>query len=132
MHGTTHHSDPFVTAFQDFQDHFQASDTGIALVGGSIFGCLLLMGPAVALVVTKIGYKWTGWLGALISIGSMVVCYFTDNFTVFQTCYGFLMGLGFSFLYLPSTTCGTFYFKERRALVTRYITLQIIIDATLG
>ena len=87
------------------------------------------MGPAVTLVVAKIGYKWTGWLGALISIGSMGVCYFTDNFRVFQTCYGFLMGLGFSFLYLPSTTCGTFYFKERQALATRYTTLQILMNA---
>ena len=59
MHSTHHVQE---TVFQDFQDHFNASDTGIALVGGSIFGCLLLMGPAVALVVTKIGLVTNSFL----------------------------------------------------------------------
>ena len=87
-------------------------------MGAASDGTEQFMGPLVALIVNKIGFKPAAIVGSAIATSAMAVCSVTDNFIVLQICYGFMMGVGASFLYLPSTTVCAFYFKDRQALAT--------------
>ena len=88
----------------------------MAVVGAATDGMLQLVCPVVAIVVNKIGLQWTAAIGSGIVIASMTVCSFYNEFEVFIVCYGFMMGIGFSFVKLPSLTSCAFFFKARKSL----------------
>ena len=89
-----------------------------SFVGASLGASTLLLSPVVGSIVTKIGYKWTGWVGTLLPIIAMAACYLMDNFLTFQIGYGFIMGAGLCFLYLPAKTCMAFFFQKKCSLAT--------------
>ena len=60
-----------------------------SFVGASLGASTLLLSPVAGIIVTKIGYKWTGWVGTLLPIIAMTACYLMDNFLTFQ------IGLGY-------------------------------------
>ena len=74
-------------------------------MGGSIYGCTFFMGPIAAAVTNRIGMRYTAWLGAVISILSLVFCYFVNNnYWLFTIFYGFVTGVGFGFMNLIAYT----------------------------
>ena len=89
-----------------------------SFVGASLGACTMLLSPVVGIVVTKIGYKWTGWVGTMLPIAAMAACYLVDNFLTFQIGYGFVMGVGMCFLFLPAKTCIAFFFQKKCSLAT--------------
>ena len=108
----------FGVIMQDVQDHYNATFSQVAFVGSVLGAAKHLPSPLVGIVVDKIGYKCTGWIGSTMVIISMKICYSVANFTVFCICYGLVMGLGFSFLFQPAKTCVAFFFKDKCALAT--------------
>ena len=99
---------------QHMQSHYGVTLSEASLEGSLVPGAMLCFGPLVALSVNKLGYKFTGLIGALLVVLGMGVCLgCDDSFPVFLVCYGIVMGLGTGFMYLPSTTCSAFYFKKR-------------------
>ena len=78
----------------------------------------MLPSPLAGIAVTKIGHKLTGWIGALLSILGLLACYQTKNFAAFELCYGFVLGLALSFLYLPAKTSIELFFKQWPSLAT--------------
>ena len=89
-----------------------------SFVGASLGACTLLLSPVAGIAVSKIGHKWTGWIGAMLPIMAMTVCYLVDDFLTFQIGYGFVMGFGLSFLFLPAKTCIALFFQEKCSMVT--------------
>ena len=61
-------------------------------------------------------FRMTALLGVFLSAASMAGCMTTNNFVCFQLLYGFMMGTGMAFLYMPAATCSTFYFIEKQSL----------------
>ena len=96
-------------------DHFDVSLSMVTMVGSAADGIFQLISPLVAMVANKIGLRWTALTGCGLSLASMFVCSLTNNFVVFMVVYGFLMGTGTGFMYLPSITSCAFFFKERRS-----------------
>ena len=90
--------------------------SSMAVVGAATDGMLQLVCPVVAIVANKIGLQWTAAIGSGIVIASMTVCSFYNEFEVFLVCYGFMMGIGFSFVKLPSLTSCAFFFKARKSM----------------
>ena len=88
----------------------------MAVVGAAADGTLQLVCPVVAVIANKIGLQWTAAIGSVIVIASMTVCLFFNEFEIFLVCYGFMMGIGFGFVKLPSMTSCAFYFKARKSL----------------
>ena len=88
----------------------------MAVVGAATDGTLQLLCPVVAVIANKIGLRWTALIGSGIVIASMTVCSFYDKFEIFLVCYGFMMGIGFGFVKLPSLTSCAFFFKARKSL----------------
>ena len=103
---------------KEFQTHYQVSLAEMSFVGAASDGTEQFMGPLVALIVNRIGFKSSAIAGTAIATCAMAICSVTDNFIVLEVCYGFMMGVGASFLYLPSTTVCAFYFRDRQALAT--------------
>ena len=88
----------------------------MAVVGAATEGTLTLVCPVVALIADKIGLQWTAAFGSVIVIASMTICCFYNEFEVLILSYGFMMGIGLSFVKLPSLTSCAFYFKARKSL----------------
>ena len=88
----------------------------MAVVGAATDGTLQLVCPVVAVISNKIGLQWTAAIGSGIVIASMTVCSFYNQFEIFLVCYGFVMGIGFGFVKLPSLTSCAFFFKARKSL----------------
>ena len=100
------------------KDHYNVSLTSIAMVGSAATGLMNLGGPLVAISVNYLGCKITCLLGLAVCLVAMVICYLVDSFLAFKLCYGFLMGIGFSLLHLPSSTSASFFFKEKKSFAT--------------
>ena len=90
--------------------------SSMAVVGAATDGTLQLVCPVVAVISNKIGLQWTAAIGSGIVIASMTVCSFYNQFEIFLVCYGFVMGIGFGFVKLPSLTSCAFFFKARKSL----------------
>ena len=88
----------------------------MAVVGAATDGTLQLLCPVVAIIANKIGLQRTAVIGSGIVIASMTVCSFYNKFEMFLVCYGFMMGIGFCFVKMPSLTSCAFFFKARKSL----------------
>ena len=88
----------------------------MAVVGAATEGTMQLLCPVVAIVANKIGLQRTAMIGSGIVIASMIACSFYNKFEMFLMCYGFMMGIGFCFVKLPSLTSCAFFFKARKSL----------------
>ena len=90
--------------------------SSMAVVGAATDGTFQLVCPIVAVIANMIGLQWTATIGSVIVIASMTVCFYFNDFEVFLVCYGFIMGIGFGFVKLPSLTSCAFFFKARKSL----------------
>ena len=101
---------------QDLQKLFNVSLAQVLFVGSVATGERMTLGPIVALIVDKLGFKLSTSLGAIICASAMAGCLLLQDFTSFKIFYGFVMGVGAALLYVPANTCSSFYFDKQRSL----------------
>ena len=75
----------FGVIMQDVQDHYNATFSQVAFVGSVLGAAKHLPSPLVGIIVDKIGYQLTGWIGSAMVIISMTVCYLVANFTEYSS-----------------------------------------------
>ena len=101
---------------QDLQNFYNVSLAQILFVGSIAVGERLTLGPIVALIVNKYGYKLSTVLGAIVCASAMIGCLLSQDFLSFKILHGFVMGIGAALLYIPANTCTSFYFDKKQAL----------------
>ena len=108
---------------QDLQNDYNVPLDQILLVGSINAGERMLLGPIVALLVNKYGFKWCTLFGSLLCIMALAGCMIVREFWLFQLLYGFVLGVGACFLYVPANNCSTFFFKKREGLAFGIVTV---------
>ena len=85
-------------------------------MGAVAAGEITVLGPIVALIVHNFGFRFCSSLGAIICTSAMAGCLLFQDFATFKILYGFVMGVGAAFMYIPANTVSSFYFRKRQAL----------------
>ena len=85
-------------------------------MGAVAAGEITVLGPIVALIVHNFGFRFCSSLGAIICTSAMAGCLLFQDFATFKILYGFVMGVGAAFMYIPANTVSSFYFSKRQAL----------------
>ena len=82
---------------QDLQKLFNVSLAQVLFVGSVATGERMTLGPIVALIVDKLGFKLSTSLGAIICASAMAGCLLLQDFTSFKIFYGFVTDLQCTF-----------------------------------
>ncbi|XP_064652226.1 monocarboxylate transporter 3-like [Lineus longissimus] len=99
-------------------DEFEASKGETALVGSICGGFNEGCGVLTGLLANRIGHRLTCMIGGVMAAAGFVISSFAQNLTILYFSYGALLGIGTSFLNLPSLVMMSFYFKKYRNLAT--------------
>lgn len=99
-------------------EEFNASTPQTALVSSLLSGFYLLAGPFVSAAANRWGFRPVTIVGAFIAcIGFVLSRFATSVFYLYLT-YGFIGGIGFCLIYMPSVITVGYYFERWRALAT--------------
>ncbi|GFO32965.1 monocarboxylate transporter [Plakobranchus ocellatus] len=101
-----------------FERAFSASKSTVALASSLQVGIYLMIGPVVSALTNRFGCRPVIICGSLIAAFAYMVSSASDNVIVLILTYGFLGGVGFGLMYLPSIVSVSVYFEEKRALAT--------------
>ncbi|KAJ8298560.1 hypothetical protein KUTeg_022620, partial [Tegillarca granosa] len=82
------------------------------------FSTCLFTGPLASFLMSKISYRSVALLGAFLSSAGLLCIPFAPNILFIDIFYGVFTGLGFCFLYIPSSVLSGLYFDRRRSLAT--------------
>ncbi|KAK3611188.1 hypothetical protein CHS0354_009441 [Potamilus streckersoni] len=102
----------------EFLDYFENSAAAISLVGSINVGIILGSGPIAGLLMNYLSHRQVALIGASISSIGLTCMPFTPNVEYMYFFYGFLTGLGFCLLYVPSHVLCGLYFQRHRSLAT--------------
>ncbi|KAL3854969.1 hypothetical protein ACJMK2_014204 [Sinanodonta woodiana] len=104
--------------YVEFLDYFESSAAAISLVGSINVGIFFGAGPIAGLLMNYLSHRQVGLIGACISSVGLTCMPFTPNVEYMYFFYGFLTGLGYSLLFVPSHVLCGIYFKRHRSLAT--------------
>ncbi|KAK3746739.1 hypothetical protein RRG08_059570 [Elysia crispata] len=101
-----------------FERAFNAPKSTVALASSLQVGIYLMIGPVVSALTNRFGCRVVIICGSLVAAFAYLVSSASDNVIVLILTYGFLGGVGFGLMYLPSIVSVSVYFEEKRALAT--------------
>jgi len=90
----------------------------VSLIGGSLAGVTMLVGPLAAISVNRFGSRITCIIGSLIASLAMFLSSYCCSFYSLFLCYGILAGIGLGFLYVPAVVAVGEYFRTKLSLAT--------------
>ena len=90
----------------------------VSLIGGSLAGVTMLVGPLAALSVNRFGSRRTCIIGSFIASAAMFLSSYCGSFYSLFLCYGILAGIGLGFLYVPAVVAVGEYFRTKLSLAT--------------
>ena len=108
-------------SFQMLDDHFRGkpgySEELMAFTSSAISGMYSLVGPLVAIILDKVGYRISCWIG----MGGIIICYaatlyLSQHFWAFVLFYGVLNGIGSGLIFMAANTVTALYFKDKKSL----------------
>lgn len=102
----------------DIEKEFGASKSAVALVCSLLGGFYLIAGPFVSALANKWGFRPVTIIGAFIASGAFAASYFATGVVYLYLVYGFIGGIGFSMIYIPSVLTVGYYFERWRAIAT--------------
>ncbi|RUS82817.1 hypothetical protein EGW08_009437 [Elysia chlorotica] len=101
-----------------FERAFNAPKSTVALASSLQVGIYLMIGPVVSALTNRYGCRVVIIAGSLIAAFAYLISSASENVVVLILTYGFLGGVGFGLMYLPSIVSVSVYFEEKRALAT--------------
>ncbi|KAL3854961.1 hypothetical protein ACJMK2_014196 [Sinanodonta woodiana] len=102
----------------EFLDYFENSAATISLVGSINIGILLGAGPIASFLLYNLSHRQVALIGASISSIGLICMPFAPNVLYMYFFFGFLTGLGYCLLYVPSHVLCGLYFERHRSLVS--------------
>ncbi|KAL3854962.1 hypothetical protein ACJMK2_014197 [Sinanodonta woodiana] len=102
----------------EFLDYFKNSAAAISLVGSINAGVIFGSGPIASLLMNYLNHRQVALIGAIISSIGLTCMPFAPNVEYMYFLYGFLTGLGYCLLYIPSYVLCGLYFQRHRSLAT--------------
>ena len=102
-------------------EHFKEkpgySDELMAFTSSAISGMYSLVGPLAAIILDKVGYRISCWIG----MGIIIICYaatlyLSRHFWAFVLFYGVLNGIGSGLIFMAANTVTALYFKDKKSL----------------
>ncbi|XP_055837911.1 uncharacterized protein LOC129906263 [Episyrphus balteatus] len=97
---------------------FQVSEGYVALVSSLLSGFYLMAGPFVSALANRYGFRPVTVVGAIFAAASFGLSYYATSVEFLFISYGFLGGIGFCMVYIPSVITIGYYFEKWRALAT--------------
>ncbi|XP_064636578.1 monocarboxylate transporter 14-like [Lineus longissimus] len=104
-----------------FLDQFGESVSETSLVGSICVGFTLGAGPVASTLCNLLTHRVTCILGSIIMTTGYVISAFAPNIFVLYFSYGFLIGSGGACLVVSSGVMASFYFQNKRQLVTGFV-----------
>ncbi|KAL3854963.1 hypothetical protein ACJMK2_014198 [Sinanodonta woodiana] len=102
----------------EFLDYFENSAATISLVGSINIGILLGAGPITSLLMNYLSHRQVALIGAILSSIGLTCMPFAPNVLYMYFFFGFLTGLGYCLLYVPSHVLCGLYFERHRSLAS--------------
>lgn len=99
-------------------EEFGISKSKAAIAGSLLSGFYLTSGPFVSAITNRYGFRLTGILGSVIACTAFVLSSFAPTIEILWLVFGFVGGIGFGMIYVPSVVTTGFYFERLRALAT--------------
>ena len=106
------------TLMVELVEHFQTSQTTVALAGALFMGCMNFFGIFTGSLVHQFGSRTICMIGALLMTAAAVSTSFVTNIYLMYFTHGILGGVGASAILLPSIVILQQYFVRRRAVTT--------------
>ncbi|KAK4467759.1 hypothetical protein MN116_008689, partial [Schistosoma mekongi] len=98
-------------------EDFQTQQRSILLIpGGLIVGLYLFLGPLVSALSNQFDFRPVAMIGAIITTIGLLSSAFVTNIELFILTFGFLGGIGLSFIYLPAIATVGHWFQQKRPL----------------
>lgn len=98
-------------------DHFPgATPLDYALIGGLNFAIGMALAPLVTIVVRRLGTRPTMMIGVTVHALGFVSASFVSSIGGLYATQGVLIGIGISFMFIPSVAVLPQWFKKRRTL----------------
>ena len=110
-----------------YKDKKGYSQELMAFANSAISGMYSLVGPLVAIILDKVGYRISCWIGIL----AIVCCYtatlcLSNYFWAFVLFYGVLNGIGSGFIFMSANTVSALYFQEKKSLGKKAALLMLL------
>jgi MFS family permease len=99
-------------------DYFETTNSMAALVGSTVPGVYLIVGPIVSALANKFGCKIVAIVGSIIAGVFFAISILSPSIEIMILTYGVMGGVGFGLMYLPSIVMVGYYFDKKRALAT--------------
>lgn len=106
----------FGVFFLDLLEYFQEGKGKTALVGSTLMGTHLIVGPFTSALVNLWGCRAVAMTGAVVATLAFAASISAPSIEVLIFTYGILGGIGVSMIYIPTILIVGFYFDKRRAL----------------
>ncbi|ESK83941.1 mfs monocarboxylate [Moniliophthora roreri MCA 2997] len=92
------------------------SNSNLAWVGSIQATGQPLVGYLAAIMIRKVGYRWTGFFGTVIMAVSLITASFSTHTWHLYLTQGILFGIGSGFAYIPAVTIPSLWFTKHRGL----------------
>ena len=103
---------------EEFGKEFNATKAETALISSLLSGFYLLAGPFVSALANRWGFRPVTIIGAVIASSAFAISYMAQSVLFLYISYGFIGGIGFCLIYMPSVITVGYYFEKWRALAT--------------
>uniref|UniRef100_A0A8W7PPZ4 Major facilitator superfamily (MFS) profile domain-containing protein n=1 Tax=Anopheles coluzzii TaxID=1518534 RepID=A0A8W7PPZ4_ANOCL len=86
------------------RDEFGVSEAEVALVSSLLSGFYLLTGPFVSALANRWGFRIVTIIGSVVAAVGFFVSQYATSIVFLYVTFGFIGGVGFCFIYVPSVT----------------------------
>ncbi|EAA44794.4 AGAP003205-PA [Anopheles gambiae str. PEST] len=100
------------------RDEFGVSEAEVALVSSLLSGFYLLTGPFVSALANRWGFRIVTIIGSVVAAVGFFVSQYATSIVFLYVTFGFIGGVGFCFIYVPSVITVGYYFEKWRAVAT--------------
>ncbi|XP_074646053.1 monocarboxylate transporter 12-like [Tubulanus polymorphus] len=104
--------------YVEWLDTFGGSYATTAIIASLNMGILAISGPISSLLSNLIGFRWTIFIGGLMSFCGLVGSVFASNMYVLMGTFGVITGMGFGLTAVPFSVAPAAYYRDNQALVT--------------
>ncbi|KAI3382769.1 hypothetical protein SNEBB_009470 [Seison nebaliae] len=101
-------------------DYFQSKKAAVSMIGSLACGMYLMVGPVVSGLTNRYGCRIVAMIGTIIGTLAILFSTLAPNVPILTLIYGFIGGIGFGLVYIPSVIIVGFYFEKKRAMATGF------------